>query len=52
MNYPNKANRTYNKVTNYSNKGMALEDDLNDAEYAYYLEVLNRCNGKMIKALN
>ena len=29
MNYPNKANRTYNKVTNYSNKGMALEDDLN-----------------------
>ncbi|MBR2809023.1 MAG: Holliday junction resolvase RecU, partial [Erysipelotrichaceae bacterium] len=29
MNYPNKASRTYSKVTNYSNKGMALEDDLN-----------------------
>jgi len=40
------------ELNEYTDKMDALEDDLNDAEYAYYLEVLNRCNGKMIKALN
>ena len=38
------------KLENYSAKMDAMEDDLTDAEYRYYIEVLNRCNEKMLKA--
>ena len=38
------------KLENYSDKMDAMEDDLTDAEYWYYIEVLNRCNEKMLKA--
>lgn len=38
------------KLEEYSKKMDALEDDLTDAEYWYYIEVLNRCNEKMLKA--
>ena len=38
------------KLEDYSDKMDAMEDDLTDAEYWYYIEVLNRCNEKMLKA--
>ena len=38
------------KLENYSDKMDAMEDDLTDAEYWYYIEVLNRCDEKMLKA--
>ena len=37
-------------LTEYTDKMEALEDDMTDAEYWYYIEVLNRCNEKMLKA--
>lgn len=36
----------------YTDKMEALEKDMTDAEVAYYLEVMNRCNEKMIKSLD
>lgn len=38
------------KLEDYSEKMDAMENDLTDAEYWYYIEVLNRCNEKMLKA--
>lgn len=40
------------KLEEYSNKMDAMEDDLTDAEYWYYIEVLNRCNEKMLRAVS
>lgn len=40
------------KLEDYTEKFDALEDDLTDAEYWYYIEVLNRCNEKMLKAIS
>lgn len=40
------------KLEEYERKMDALEDDLTDAEYWYYIEVLNRCNEKMLKAIS
>ncbi len=40
------------KLEDYTEKFDALEDDLTDAEYWYYIEVLNRCNEKMLKAMS
>ena len=37
-------------LTEYTNKMEALEGDLTDAETFYYIEVMNRCNEKMMKA--
>ena len=37
MNYPGKAKKSYNKYTNYSNRGMDLEDLINQSN-EYYLE--------------
>ena len=38
------------KLEDYSDKMDVMEDDLTDAEYWYYIEVLNRCNEKLLKA--
>ncbi len=38
------------KLEDYTSKMDDMEDDLTDAEYWYYIEVLNRCNEKMLKA--
>lgn len=40
------------KLEEYEKKMDALEEDLTDAEYWYYIEVLNRCNEKMLKAIS
>ncbi len=40
------------KLEDYTEKFDALEDDLTDAEYWYYIEVVNRCNEKMLKAMS
>ncbi|MBQ6334545.1 MAG: hypothetical protein IJI46_05720 [Erysipelotrichaceae bacterium] len=40
------------KLQDYTDKMEALEADMTDAEYWYYIDVLNRCNEKMIKALD
>ena len=37
-------------LSDYEEKMDALQDDLTDAEYWYYYEVLTRCNEKLIKA--
>lgn len=37
-------------LSEYQEKMDAMEDDLTDAEYWYYVEVLNRCNEKIMKA--
>lgn len=37
MNYPGKVKKSYNKYTNYSNRGMDLEDLINQSN-EYYLE--------------
>lgn len=39
-------------LTEYTDKMEALEDDMTDAETIYYIEVMNRCNEKMIKSLD
>lgn len=38
------------KLSDYESKMDRLSEDLTDAEYWYYMEVLNRCNEKIIKA--
>ena len=38
------------KLTDYEYKMDNMADDLTDAEYWYYVEVLNRCNEKIMKA--
>ena len=38
------------KLTDYTDKMEKMEDDMTDAETIYYLEVMNRCNEKIIKA--
>ncbi len=38
------------KLGEYESKMDQMEDDLTDAEYWYYYEVLTRCNEKIIKA--
>lgn len=38
------------KLTDYEYKMDKMADDLTDAEYWYYVEVLNRCNEKIMKA--
>lgn len=38
------------KLTDYTDKMEKMEDDMTDAEMVYYLEVMNRCNEKIIKA--
>ena len=38
------------KLEDYTNKMDEMEDDLTDAEYWYYVDVLNRCNEKMLRA--
>ena len=40
------------KLEDYTENFDALEDDLTDAEYWYYIEVMNRCNEKMLKAIS
>ena len=40
------------KLEDYSDKMEAMENDLTDAEYWYYIEVLNRCNEKILKAVS
>ena len=37
------------KLADYENKMDKMADDLTDAEYWYYVEVLNRCNEKIMK---
>ena len=37
------------KLESYSSKMDAMEEDLTDAEYWYYYEVINRCNEKILK---
>ena len=37
------------KLKEYADKMDKMEDDLTDAEYWYYIEVLNRCNEKLLK---
>ena len=37
-------------LSDYEEKMDAMEDDLTDAEYWYYYEVLTRCNEKLLKA--
>ena len=39
------------KYEEYDNKMDALEADLNDAEEQYYLEVILRCERKMLEAI-
>lgn len=39
-------------LTEYTDKIESLEDDMTDAETFYYIEVMNRCNEKMMKELN
>lgn len=38
------------ELESYSTKMDAMEGDLTDAEYWYYVEVINRCNEKLLKA--
>ncbi|MCR4632544.1 MAG: hypothetical protein K5648_00285 [Erysipelotrichaceae bacterium] len=38
------------KLTDYTDKMEKMEDDMTEAEMVYYLEVMNRCNEKIIKA--
>lgn len=38
------------KLTDYTDKMEKMEDDMTDAEMVYYLEVMNHCNEKIIKA--
>ena len=39
------------KLTEYEEKMDALEKDINDAEYIYFVEVMNRCNLKLLKSM-
>lgn len=39
-------------LTEYTDKMESLEDDMTEAETFYYIEVMNRCNEKMMKELN
>ena len=39
-------------LTEYTDKMESLEDDMTVAETFYYIEVMNRCNEKMMKELN
>ena len=38
MNYPNKSKKEYNKFTSYANRGMNLEELLNQSNEYYLLE--------------
>ncbi len=40
------------KLESYSTKIDDMEGDLTDAEYWYYVEVINRCNEKLLKAVH
>ena len=42
----------FGKLESYTSKMDAMEEDLTDAEYWYYYEVINRCNEKLLKAVH
>ncbi|MBQ1826933.1 MAG: hypothetical protein II126_03080 [Erysipelotrichaceae bacterium] len=39
------------KLSEYEEKMSGLQEDLNDAETKYFIEVMNRCNLKMLESL-